>query len=432
MGGMRWLLLAKQLALGGAAALEGVMMKAPWAWALAVRLPDGRIHVERHEERALTERYPWTRLPLLRGVVALFDALSVSYRALARSAELAGGEEVPQGALWGTVAVSLLVGIALFIVFPGFLAGLFVDAARHPVLHNLLAGLLKVGILVGYLRFIGRMPEIQRFFMYHGAEHKAIHAYEKGLPLTVENVLAQPRFHPRCGTTFIAFVIVVSVLVYSLIPAPEVLWWRLLARVLFLPLVAALAYELLYFSARHQDPFSRLLRELGFRFQALTVAEPTPEMVEVAIRSTEAALGEKVVGEHEGASLYTLGQRKGLGLYKTHLERYVVGVDPERNVVYVGPKEACYFEGLEGEGLNLLAELPEEVEVQVRYRTPPVRAKVESLSPLRLRFAHPVFAVTPGQSAVFYRGERLLGGAVIRRGLYNLAGLEDPRALTFS
>ena len=295
MGGMRWLLLAKQLALGGAAALEGVMMKAPWAWALAVRLPDGRIHVERHEERALTERYPWTRLPLLRGVVALFDALSVSYRALARSAELAGGEEVPQGALWGTVAVSLLVGIALFVVFPGFLAGLFVEADRLPVLHNLLAGLLKVGILVGYLRFIGRMPEIQRFFMYHGAEHKAIHAYEKGLPLTVANVLAQPSFHPRCGTTFIAFVIVVSVLVYSLIPAPEVLWWRLLARVLFLPLVAALAYELLYFSARHQDPFSRLLRELGFRFQALTVAEPTPEMVEVAIRSTEAALGEKVV-----------------------------------------------------------------------------------------------------------------------------------------
>jgi uncharacterized protein YqhQ len=131
--------------------------------------------------------------------------------------------------------------------------------------------------------------------MYHGAEHKAIHAYEKGLPLTVENVMAQPRFHPRCGTTFIAFVIVVSVLVYSLIPAPEVLWWRLLARVLFLPLVAALAFELLYFSARHDDPVSRLLRGLGFRFQALTVAEPTPDMVEVAIRSTEAAVGEKVV-----------------------------------------------------------------------------------------------------------------------------------------
>ncbi|GAA5336368.1 MULTISPECIES: tRNA 2-thiouridine(34) synthase MnmA [Thermus] len=144
------------------------------------------------------------------------------------------------------------------------------------------------------------------------------------------------------------------------------------------------------------------------------------------------ALTGEVVGEHQGASLYTLGQRKGLGLFKPHLERYVVGLDPGRNVVYVGPKEATLWQGLEGEGLNLLAELPEEVEVQVRYRTPPVRAKVESLNPLRLRFQEPVFAVTPGQSAVFYQGERLLGGAVIRRGLYNLAGLslEAPMALT--
>jgi tRNA-specific 2-thiouridylase len=136
----------------------------------------------------------------------------------------------------------------------------------------------------------------------------------------------------------------------------------------------------------------------------------------------------EVVGQHEGASLYTLGQRKGLGLWKTHLERYVVGLDVERNVVYVGPKEAALWEGMEAEGENLLEELPEEVEVQVRYRTPPVRAVVESSSPLRLRFLTPVFAVTPGQSAAFYRGERLLGGAVIRRGLYNLAGLD--KALT--
>ncbi|WP_038048735.1 tRNA 2-thiouridine(34) synthase MnmA [Thermus caliditerrae] len=140
------------------------------------------------------------------------------------------------------------------------------------------------------------------------------------------------------------------------------------------------------------------------------------------------ALTGEVVGEHGGASLYTLGQRKGLGLHKPHLERYVVGVDPKANVVYVGPKEAALWQGLEGKEANLLAELPEEVEVQVRYRTPPVRAKVESLNPLRLRFASPVFAVAPGQSAVLYQGERLLGGAVIRRGLYNLAGLD--RSLT--
>lgn len=147
------------------------------------------------------------------------------------------------------------------------------------------------------------------------------------------------------------------------------------------------------------------------------------------------ALTGEVVGEHQGASLYTLGQRKGLGLYQSHLERYVVGVDPEANVVYLGPKEAALWQGLEGEEANLLAELPEEVEVQVRYRTPPVKAKVESLSPLRLRFATPVFAVAPGQSAVLYQGERLLGGAVIRQGLYNLAGLDlglKEKALTFS
>lgn len=147
------------------------------------------------------------------------------------------------------------------------------------------------------------------------------------------------------------------------------------------------------------------------------------------------ALTGEVVGEHQGASLYTLGQRKGLGLFQTHLERYVVGIDLEANAVYVGPKEAALWEGLEGEEANLLAELPEEVEVQVRYRTPPVRARVESLSPLRLRFQSPVFAVAPGQSAVFYQGERLLGGAVIRRGLYNLAGLDQAltgKVLTFS
>lgn len=147
------------------------------------------------------------------------------------------------------------------------------------------------------------------------------------------------------------------------------------------------------------------------------------------------ALTGEVVGEHEGASLYTLGQRKGLGLFQTHLERYVVGVDPEANVVYVGPKEAALWEGLEGEEANLLTDLPEELEVQVRYHTPPVRAKVESLNPLRLRFQSPVFAVAPGQSAVFYRGERLLGGTVIRKGVYNLAGLDQGltgKVLTFS
>ncbi|MCL6525882.1 DUF1385 domain-containing protein [Meiothermus granaticius] len=284
----------KTNALGGSAALEGVMMKSPEAWALAVRLPSGTIHVERHDELALSRRYAWARWPLVRGVVALYDSMAVSYQAMSRSAALAGEEEeqMSKGALYGTMAVSLLIGVAMFIVLPGFLSGLVINAAAHPVLYNLLAGLIKAAILVGYLVFIGRLPDIQRFFMYHGAEHKAIAAYEKGLPLTVENVRAQPAFHPRCGTTFIAFVILASVVVYSLIPHQEVLLWRLGARVLFLPLVAGVAFELLRWSASHTDPVSNLLRAIGFRFQMLTVKEPTDDMIEVAIESTKAASGQ--------------------------------------------------------------------------------------------------------------------------------------------
>jgi len=280
--------------IGGSAALEGVMMKAPDAWALAVRLPSGEIHIERHEETAIWTRYRWAKLPLIRGVIALFDALRVSYLALARSAQLVEGEEEPisKPALYATMGISTAVGILLFIVLPAFIAGFAADAKTQPVVFNALAGAIKVMILVGYLLFLRRFPDTRRFFMYHGAEHKAIHAYEKGLPLTVENVRAQPRFHPRCGTTFIAFVILASILVYSFLPHADVLWWRLLGRVVFLPLVAGVAYELLRFSASHEDPLSRALRWLGFRFQALTVDEPTDDMIEVAIKSTEAAVAE--------------------------------------------------------------------------------------------------------------------------------------------
>ncbi len=268
------------------------MMKAPDGWALAVRLPSGKIHVEHHEEPSLYVKYPWTKLPLIRGMVALFDALSVSYRALSRSAQLAGeedAEELSGAALYGTIALSSLIGIGLFIVLPAAISRIFIDAAASPVLYNLLAGLFKAALLVGYLAIIGRFPDIQRFFMYHGAEHKAIAAYEKGLELTVANVRSQPKFHPRCGTTFIAFVIVTSIVVYSFLPRPDVIWWLLLGRVALLPLVAALAYELLRFSSSHDDPVSRLLRGLGFRFQMLTVREPEDEMIEVAIASTKAA-----------------------------------------------------------------------------------------------------------------------------------------------
>ena len=281
--------------LGGSAALEGVMMKATDAWALAVRLPDGSIHTERHEEVALTKKYPWARLPLIRGVVALIDALSISYKSLSRSGELAGEEEekLSTGAMFGTFGISLILGIALFVWLPARLAGFVVDGEKYRFLFYFVTGIIEAIILVLYLLAIGRMKDMQRFFMYHGAEHKAIAAHERGLELTVDNVRAMPAFHPRCGTSFIAFTTVVGILVYSFVPPLTVAWYFIFPRLALIPVVAALSFELLRYSAVHNDPISRAFRWIGFKFQMLTVKEPTDDMIEVSIASTKAALVEQ-------------------------------------------------------------------------------------------------------------------------------------------
>jgi uncharacterized protein YqhQ len=284
-----------QAVLGGSAALEGVMMKAADAWALAVRLPNGQIHVERHQEMALTKKYPWARLPLIRGAVALWDALSISYKSLARSGELAGAEDekVSGAAMYGTLAVSLLIGLALFVWLPARLAGLLIDEERFRFVFYMLAAFFELVVLVGYLVFIGRMKDMQRFFMYHGAEHKTITAHEKGLELTVENVRPQPSYHPRCGTSFIAFTAVVGIFIYSFFPPLTVAWYWFFPRLLLIPVVAAVSFEVLRYSATHHDPISRVFRWIGFKFQMLTVKEPTDDMLEVAIESAKAALAEK-------------------------------------------------------------------------------------------------------------------------------------------
>lgn len=284
-----------QAALGGSAALEGVMMKAADAWALAVRLPNGQIHVERHEEVALTKKYPWARLPFIRGVVALWDVLRISYKSLTRSGELAGAEDekISGAAMYGTLAVSLLIGLALFVWLPARLAGLLIDEERFRFVFYMLAGFFELVVLVGYLVFIGRMKDMQRFFMYHGAEHKTIAAHEKGLELTVENARTQPNYHPRCGTSFIVYTAVVGIFIYSFFPPLTVAWYWIFPRLLMIPVVAAVSFEVLRYSASHNDPISRVFRWIGFKFQMLTVKEPSDDMIEVAIVSTRAALGEK-------------------------------------------------------------------------------------------------------------------------------------------
>jgi uncharacterized protein YqhQ len=292
--------LLNQAALGGSAALEGVMMKAADAWALAVRLPTGQIHVECHKEVALTQKYPRARLPVVRGVVTLWDAISISYRALSRSGELAveEDEKISKGAMYGTLAVSLVIGLALFVWLPARLAGPLIDEERFRFFFYMLAGMFELIVLIGYLVLIGRMKDVQRFFMYHGAEHKSIAAYENGLDLTVENVRTQPAYHPRCGTSFIVFTAVVGVFIYSFFPPLTVAWYWIFPRLLMIPVVAAISFEVLRYSAAHSDPISRVFRWIGFKFQMLTVREPTDEMIEVAIESTKAALAGQLGDEH--------------------------------------------------------------------------------------------------------------------------------------
>lgn len=284
----------KQPTIGGSAALEGVMMRGPEAWALAVRQPDGTIAIERHARPAPSVRYPWLKLPLIRGIATLIESLSVSYTALARSAILAGVEDdkpPSQTAIYVTIGISAVIGILLFAAGPAFLAGLLVDAGVNPVLFNVTAGLLKGVLIVSYVYAISLMPDIRRFFQYHGAEHKAIAAFEAGGPLSVDEARKMTPYHPRCGTSFIAFVVLVAIVFFTFIPGQQEFWWRIGSRILFFPLVAALAYELIRLTAFTDNPVSRVLRRPGFAFQRLTVREPDDSMLEVSLASLRAALG---------------------------------------------------------------------------------------------------------------------------------------------
>ena len=280
--------------IGGSAAIEGVMMRGPEAWALAVRQPDGTIIVERHVRPAPSVRFPLLKLPLIRGVATLIESLSVAYTALARSAILAGQEEEKHPTkteIYVTIGISAVIGILLFAAGPAFLAGLLIDAAANPVLFNVTAGLLKGVFIVTYVYAISLMPEIRRFFQYHGAEHKAISAFEAGGPLTIDETRKMTPYHPRCGTSFIAFVVLVAIVFFTFVPGQEEFWWRIGSRVLFFPLVAALAYELIRLTAFTDNPVSRVLRRPGFAFQRLTVREPDDSMLEVSLASLRAALG---------------------------------------------------------------------------------------------------------------------------------------------
>jgi uncharacterized protein YqhQ len=284
-------------AIGGQAVLEGVMMRGPRNWAVAVRTPTGDIaHVARSID-PLAARHWSLRLPIVRGVVALGESLTIGFRALGVSASYAaqeeaeGYEEPAELGRW-TLAFAFLVAIGfavmMFKVGPALLADLL--PISNGDLFVLVEGLIRVAVFIGYLTLLSFIPSLRRVFEYHAAEHKAINAYEAGEELTPEIAQRYSLIHPRCGTAFLLWVMVVGVFVYALLGRP-VWYWLIISRIALLPLIAGVAYELIRFAGRHSD--NRVLMTLlapGLWLQRLTTREPSLDQLEVSIRALREVL----------------------------------------------------------------------------------------------------------------------------------------------
>jgi len=283
--------------VGGQAVIEGVMMRAPDAWAVAVRRPDGVIEAKSSELPAATGRSKMAKWPLIRGVFVLIESLTLGFKALSWSAEKAGDEEeqVTRTQVIWTMVIAVVLAIGLFIVVPvlsaNFLKGFLGDSSFAFVVID---GLIRILLVVGYIWLIGRSDEIQRVFQYHGAEHKTIHAYENGDPLDVASIQKYSPRHPRCGTSFIIIVAMVSFFVFMLL-APLPLVWQIISRIVLIPVIAGLSYEVLKAAAGHQ--WMRWASAPGMWIQAITTKEPSDDQVEVAVTSLLAALSDAAVDE---------------------------------------------------------------------------------------------------------------------------------------
>ncbi len=275
------------IAYGGQAVIEGVMMRGQKAFAIAMRAPDGKIVV--HEER-LGEIYrsKITKIPFVRGVILLWDALGLGMRALTIAANTQTGEDekLEGPALYVTLGIALLFGIGLFFLLPAGLGSLTERFLGWNVWwSNLAEGLIRLALLVGYIWAIGFMPDVRRLFAYHGAEHKTINAYEAGAELTPESVAKFSLEHPRCGTAFILTLVLISIVVFTAL-GPLSMFWRLASRVLLIPVLAAISVEYIRWTANHLDsPIVRLLIKPNLALQSLTTREPDASMLEVAIQS---------------------------------------------------------------------------------------------------------------------------------------------------
>lgn len=286
------------LTVGGQAVLEGVMMRAPNAWAVAVRRPDGAIESIRHDLPRLSSRSAWAKVPFVRGILVLGESLTLGFKALSWSAQKSAGEEeeeLTKGQLAGSMAIAVVFFAVLFIIAPAAAARFLTE--DRSFLYAALEGFIQLGIFLGYLWLLGRSAEIRRVFAYHGAEHMSIHAYEAGDPLSLDRIRKYNPAHPRCGTSFLLLVMLLAIIIFGLLGR---LPWPLLilSRVIGIPVIAGVSYEILKLSGRHMgSAWGRFLAAPGLWLQRLTTRVPEEDQIEVAVASLLSSLESTQVEE---------------------------------------------------------------------------------------------------------------------------------------
>lgn len=291
--------------IGGQAVLEGIMMRHGDDYAVAVRKPDGEIFVQKEEYHSVIKWKALTKIPFIRGVFNFIDSMVLGIKTLMFSAEfyedeeevksekelteeeIAKKEKQEKWMMNATVAISVVIALAVFMVLPYFLSSLLKPLMPSYHLRTLVEGFVRIGIFILYIALISRMDDIQRTFMYHGAEHKCINCIEHGLPLTVDNVRISSRQHKRCGTSFLFFVLAISIILLMLIQVESPLM-RVIVRIALIPVIAGISYEVLKLAGRSENPIINLLSRPGLAIQKLTTKEPDDSMIEVAIQAVEA------------------------------------------------------------------------------------------------------------------------------------------------
>ncbi|HYF93373.1 MAG TPA: DUF1385 domain-containing protein [Symbiobacteriaceae bacterium] len=282
----------QQFAYGGQAVIEGVMMRGPKRVAIAVRRPDGEIAIRDQEVTSVMQRYPLLKFPVLRGMVAMVETLSIGIGALMYSANQAmpDEEQLTKKEMTLTTVVGLVFALGIFVALPTLVTHWVRGWAQGSAVVNIVEGVFRLGLFIGYMVAISLMKDIQRVYQYHGAEHKVINTYEAGAPLTVESTRTFSREHKRCGTSFLLYVVVLSIVLFSIFKVDNV-WLRILVRLALMPLVAGISYEFLRLMGRYNNRLTLILSRPGMWLQGLTTREPDDSQLEVAIAALQTARG---------------------------------------------------------------------------------------------------------------------------------------------